>query len=215
MQHDWGLTQAFFLCTVNHRGHHRSISMGNAAGLAAAAVLELILEGAVTMTNGRLTVTGPLPVPHLAPVYRYIEARQPLKARRVVEAFAITFTNRGPDALVAAVVAPLEATGAVTRDTSGLHGRRPRYLPNPRARDSVIRQIRTEFLEGGALSDEVVILAALLDRIDGLSQFFPPYERQMLRAQLREIRAHPASETAAGMIRCVEELVIMTLISAT
>ncbi len=211
----YGLTQWYFLCTVGDRGRMGSWDLEKLVGLTAAAAAELLLDGAAALEDDRLSLCGPLPAAHLAPVYDYVKRKGAVKVRAVVEAFAVSLTSRMPNSLIEAVAGSLEAAGLLQRETGGLLGRSPRYVPVPAARDRAVEALRAELLEEGAVSEEAAAMALLLHKSGQLNRYFSPYERKGLKARLKALRQDPEAGRAVALAKAVEEVIVLAAVAIT
>ncbi len=77
-------------------------------------------------------------------------------------------------------------------------------MPEPQAVQRVVDKIRAEFLEDGALSEDVVVLTALLQESGLLKQYFSKYETDTLKVRLQEVKQNEAYAIVAKMIDDIE-----------
>lgn len=67
-------------------------------------------------------------------------------------------------------------------------GDKVKYVPNQTKVTSIIEKIRAEFLEEGVISDDTIILSALLDRSGIIKNYFSKVETAKLKERLEEIK---------------------------
>ena len=89
------------------------------------------------------------------------------------------------------------------------------YIPDTKAVDTIIQNIRAEILEDGELTEDIAALAALLDKTGELMRFFSAYEKKDVKKRLKEIRNDPENKEIAKVINYVEELMMIIIVSAT
>ena len=121
---DLSIVQKYFVCSVNEKGVFPFVSADERAlCLVAAALLELQMEGGVTVADKKLSAAGSLPAgrEYLRPLYDFIREKQPVKLHAVVDAYGLSFSDKRLHALRDAVGASLvEAGAAVCDDTAVL-----------------------------------------------------------------------------------------------
>ena len=70
----------------------------------------------------------------------------------------------------------------------GLINKKEEYAPSKEARTAVVEKIRAELLEDGEITEDVVILTALLDKANCLKEYFSKFEQKELKNRMQEIR---------------------------
>ena len=65
------------------------------------------------------------------------------------------------------------------------------YIPNEADVDHIVQNIRAELLEDGEISEDIVVLTALLNKSKDLQRYFSAYEKQALKKRLDEIKENP------------------------
>ena len=86
---DLSILQKYMVCTVNEKGVFPFVSVEERIlGLVAAGLLELEMEGCITIRGRKISVAGGLPArrPYLEPLYAVIREKQEGKAVVVGEA---------------------------------------------------------------------------------------------------------------------------------
>ena len=60
--------------------------------------------------------------------------------------------------------------------------------------DHIVQNIRAELLEDGEISEDIIVLTALLNKSQDLQRYFSSYEKQVLKKRLTEIKENPQNE---------------------
>lgn len=215
---DLSLTQEYLLCVLRGKGKLSTYSIEKGMCLTGACVLELLMDGIITREEkDKLSVRTSLPdrKSYLRPVYSYIEQKQPVKFRKIMERNSVTFTDQNVNEMVDAVGKSLVDAGCATEEKGGLFGGKTIYVPDEKALDHVIQNIRAELLEEGELSEDIIALTALLDKSGELSRYFSAYEKKTLKARLKEIKENPQVEALQKVIEDIENLFMLMIVAAT
>lgn len=98
-----------------------------------------------------------------------------MKIETVAEKFAFDFKK--PDELFRFVGQSLVKDDYLAEQSGkGLFKNKVSFIPNDNEVTKVIEKLRAEFLEQGDISDEVVVLGALLNRSGLIKKYFSKYE---------------------------------------
>lgn len=211
------LTQQYLLCVLNKNGTLPMLGMEKTLCLSAAGVLELLLDSVFAFDGKKLTVAAPLPQEkaYLRPIYDVVERKQPVKFETVVEHFSLGLTDKALNDLTGAVGTALAAAGCVEPGKGGLFGGKDVYVPRASDVDAVVQNIRAELLEDGALSEDIVALAVLLNKSGDLQKYFSAYEKKDLKNRLKEIKANPQSEMIQKVVEYIDALLCLIIVAAT
>ena len=211
------LSQEYMMCALSDKGKILSMRFDRAIALAAAAVAELLIEDIIELDGKKLSVKRQLSQDKglLRLVYDYVESKQPVNFKSVVEHYSVTFTNKNPNALFEAVGESLIAAGCAQKGTRGIAGNKTAYIPDADAVDNIIQNIRAEILEDGELTEDIAALTALLEKTGDIMKFFSAYEKKSVKKRLKEIKANPENEKIAKVINYVEDLMAIIIVAAT
>lgn len=214
---DLSVAQKYLLCVLNNKGKIPTFSIEKVMCVAASSVIELLLDGIVELDDKKLSVKMDLPAEkrYLRPVFDFIERKQPVKFEKVLEDYSITFTDRNSNALIGYIGQSLEESGYVRQEKGGLFGGKDVYIPDGKAVDRIIQNIRAELLEEGEVSEDIVALAVLLNKSGDLTKYFSTYEKKTLKSRLKEIKENPVSEEIAKVINYVDTMLMMVVVAAT
>jgi hypothetical protein len=94
----------------------------------------------------------------------------------------------------------------------GFLGAGKKYYPIEAEKMKVIEKIRAEFLESGALSEETIILTALLQKQGLLTDYFSKIENKLLRERLKEMKAKESYKEIKRIIDYIEAVWIAIII---
>ena len=212
------LTQEYLLCVLRNKGKISSFDIEKGMCLTGACVLELLLDGIISWEGkDRLSLRTHLPdrMSYLRPVYSYIEQQQPVKFKKIVERNSVTFTDQNINEIIDAVGKSLVEAGCAAEERGGLFGGKTIYVPNEKALDRVIQNIRAELLEDGELSEDIIALTALLDKSGELSRYFSAYEKKALKARLKEIKENPQVKAFQKVLEDIDNLFVLLIVAAT
>lgn len=214
---DLSLTQKYLLCVLNNKGKISSFEIEKVMCIAASGVVELLLDEIVSLKEKKLFTEKPLPAgkSFLAPLYDYIEKKQPVKFERVIENYSITFTDKNINELIKSIGDSLALAGCVQKERDGFIVSKDVYIPDKKAVDAVIQNIRAELLEDGELSEDIVALTSLLNKSGNLTKYFSAYEKKDLKRRLKEIKESPANKEIQRVTDYMDSLLVLLIVSAT
>ena len=165
---DLSILQKYMVCTVNEKGVFPFASVEERIlGLVAAGLLELEMEGCITIRGRKISVAGGLPSrrTYLEPLYAFIREKQEVKVDVVVDAYNFSWTDKRLKALWGAVGESLVEAEAASPCKAGLLGKQTGYQPAPGVVQSVVEQMRAELLEDGPVCDDTAALVVLLEQV--------------------------------------------------
>ena len=211
------LSQEYMMCALNDKGKISTFSLERIIALAASAVAELMMDDVILSDGKKLSVKKSLPknMRYLSPVYDFIEKKEPVGFKTVVEHFSFTFSSKNIEELFESIGESLITSGCARKEKSGVLGNKNAYIPDKKAVDNIIQNIRAEILEDGELTEDIAALTALLDKTGELMRFFSAYEKKDVKKRLKEIKENPENKDIAKVINYVEELMMIIIVSAT
>ena len=211
------LSQEYMMCALNDKGKISTFSLERVIAVAASAVAELMMDDVIESDGKKLSVKKALPedMRYLSPVYDFIEKKGRVGFRTVVERFSFTLSSKNIDELFDSIGDSLVAAGCVKKEKSGMLGNKNAYIPDAKAVNTIIQNIRAEILEDGELTEDIAALTAILDKTGELMRFFSAYEKKDVKKRLKEIKNDPENKDIAKVINYVEELMMIIIVSAT
>lgn len=208
-------TQQYFLCILKKNGKISSLEMEKTTCLAASAVMELLMEDILTFDGKKLSIQAPLPEKksYLRQVYDIVAKKQPIKFENAIEYFSFNFTDKYINGLVEDLGESLAELGCVRKEKGGFMNGKTLYIPNEGDVDHIVQNIRAELLEDGEISEDIVVLTALLNKSQDLQRYFSSYEKQALKKRLAEIKENPQNELIHKATEYIDTLFLMFIVA--
>lgn len=208
-------TQQYFLCVLKKNGKISSLEMEKTTCLAASAIVELLMDNILTLDGKKLSVQAPLPEDksYLRQVYYVVMKKQPVKFESVMEYFSFNFTDKYMDGLIEDIGESLVNLGCVQKEKGGFMNEKTLYIPNADDVDHIVQNIRAELLEEGEISEDIVVLTALLNKSGDLQRYFSSYEKQALKKRLEEIRENPQNELIRKATEYIDTLFLLFIVA--
>ena len=213
-------TQEFFACAVNEKGKAPFAKQTEVVvGLVMGGILELTSGGYVQADEKeKYSPIKPLDSErtYLQPLYDVI-ATKPMKATKIAEKYMVSnklftqFFNAVGESLANAACAEKTVNQSIL-------GQKIVFIPKSDCTDAIIEKIRAELLESGTVSDDTIILCALLDKSGLIKDYFSKVESDKLKIRLKEIRSSDAHNAICKVLDDFEALyteMIAIIISST
>lgn len=162
---DLTITQEYMICALNEKGKmSEMLGVEKIVCFVASGLLEMKLEGCIAMEKKKVCVISDLPekLAHLKPLYDYINRYESVKIEKIIEEYTYTFTDKRFYELVDSVGKSLAEINMAEEIEKGILGKRKYYIPTKDAVHYVIDMIRSELLEEGEITEDIVLLTILL-----------------------------------------------------
>lgn len=210
--------QQYFICVVNKKGNiSRLKGMSVAACLVVSEITELISRGYIIWDEkNSLSVTKPFDdsLTYLKPIYETIAYfKKSEDVMRIVDLYAsnIRLIGNYRKASLYDLLSPignslLSVGCACELPKKGLLRKRTKYAPKPEIVKQVIEEIRRAFLENNVITDEMLCLAALLDKSDIIRNYFSRYETSFLKKRIKEARKSGEHASIKKILDYIDEL---------
>lgn len=211
---DLSITQEYMICTVNGKGVLPSSNQKAVVCLILSGLMDMQLAKCISLNDKKVNVCAELPehLAYLRPLYDVINQEKTIKVEKVVETYTIAFTNKKLYELVDAVMEGLKGADAVEPAKAGLLGNKEIYVPKKANITRVIEKIRAELLEDGEISEDVIVLTALMDEAGNLKDYFSKYEQKELKNKIKAIKESEAGTLSKEMVQYIEVLQIVALL---
>lgn len=134
-----------------------------------------------------------------------------MKAEKVVETYTIAFTNKKLYELLDPLMESLKEADVVEPVKAGLLGNKYGYAPKKDVITAIIEKIRSELLEDGEISEDVIALTALMDKAGNLKDYFSKYEQKELKNKIKTIKQSEAGTLAKEMAQHIDALDIAAI----
>lgn len=203
------VTQEYALCALKENGRIPLLKTTEVTVcLVMSGLLELLECQAVHWDEkGRLKLGRELPdqLEYLRPLYEQIPAEGAITARNLAEQFVFSGTDKNLHLLLGAIGESLKAAGCGDfKREKGLLHEKITFWPEQRAVQQVVDKIRAEFFENGTLSEDVVVLTALLQESGLLKQYFSKYETDTLKMRIQQLEQNEDYAIVAKIIDDIE-----------
>lgn len=203
-------TQEYLLCALSPKGTLPALRQTEMITcLVAGGLLELLYSGTISINEEKkIVVLKELDrsQAHLEPLYAILTNRKPLKVYDLAVKYVFS-SHRLPDEFLRALCLPMVEQQVVSPEIGGLFHNRPVYMPNQEAVRKTVEKIRAEFLEGGPIDDETLVLGALLQKSSLIKNYFSKYESDTLNRRIEEIKKSEAGSLIKKMIDYVDTLI--------
>ena len=187
---DLTITQEYMICALNEKGKmSEMLGVEKIVCFVASGLLEMKLEGCIAMEKKKVCVISDLPekLAHLKPLYDYINRYESVKIEKIIEEYTYTFTDKRFYELVDSVGKSLAEINMAEEIEKGILGKRKYYIPTKDAVHYVIDMIRSELLEEGEITEDIVLLTILLAKGKIIKKYFSEYEQKEMKLRLKEI----------------------------
>lgn len=203
------ISQSYLLCVLNEKGKLPSFSTEISVCLVASGMLDLISAGVVTIDNKKLYAIGDIDnnYQYLKSLYDFIKDTHNVTLEKVASEYCFSFTNKKLTALMEDVGETLVKEQCVTSEKGGFFGNLTCFIVNPKEVDFIIQAIRAEILENGAMSEEMIALASLLEKSGQLQRYFSKYEKKQLKERISEIRKDSSNKLVKEMVDYINTMI--------
>ncbi len=209
---DLTITQEYMICALNEKGKmSEMLGVEKIVCFVASGLLEMKLEGCIAMEKKKVCVISDLPekLAHLKPLYDYINRYESVKIEKIIEEYTYTFTDKRFYELVDSVGKSLAEINMAEEIEKGILGKRKYYIPTKDAVHYVIDMIRSELLEEGEITEDIVLLTILLAKGKIIKKYFSEYEQKEIKSRLKEILNSADGHMVQEMIDHIENMMNM------
>ena len=207
---DLTITQEYMICALNEKGKmSEMLGVEKIVCFVASGLLEMKLEGCIAMEKKKVCVISDLPekLAHLKPLYDYINRYESVKIEKIIEEYTYTFTDKRFYELVDSVGKSLAEINMAEEIEKGILGKRKYYIPTKDAVHYVIDMIRSELLEEGEITEDIVLLTILLAKGIIIKKYFSEYEQKEMKLRLKEILNSADGHMVQEMIDHIENMI--------
>ena len=207
---DLTITQEYMICALNEKGKmSEMLGVEKIVCFVASGLLEMKLEGCIAMEKKKVCVISDLPekLAHIKPLYDYINRCESVKIEKIIEEYTYTFTDKRFYELVDSVGKSLAEINMAEEIEKGILGKRKYYIPTKDAVHYVIDMIRSELLEEGEITEDIVLLTILLAKGKIIKKYFSEYEQKEMKLRLKEILNSADGHMVQEMIDHIENMI--------
>ena len=210
-------TQEFFMCAINEKGKLPLFMEDEIYfGILAGALLELISDGFIQADEkDKYSVVKALTADkvYLKALYATIDAK-PAKLSVIVERY---FASKLSKQLFATIGESLADAGYADESVrQGFFGDRTLYIPKSDCVNTIVEKVRAELLESGTVTDETIILCAMLEKSGMIKDYFSKFESDRLKIRLKEIKTNDQYAVICEILKYYDQIVaaLIVIISA-
>ena len=179
-------------------------------------IVEMMLDGNLEITDkNKVKITSDLPItPYNKQLYEIIGEMK--KDEVPLKTLLTSLCNEWPEKKMKAIVAlfkdSMEKKDLIRLEhKKGLFGEKEVIVINEKQLDHIVEEVRSEFLEKGALTDDLVLLGALLNSTKFLKSIFTKYEKNALNSRLKEIKDTEIAEKVKVARSVIDDMAAMMI----
>ena len=206
------ITQEYLLCSLNEKGGFM-LDTKPMSCLVLGGLLEMQMAKCISIDDNKIYVQAGLPehLPHLRPLYNVINRDKPMKVKEVVvDNYALTLTGKNWEELFGVLIESLKEADTVEPMQAGLFGKKVKYAPKKDILAEIIEKIRESLSEGGEMSEDVIVLTALLDAAGKLKDYLSKYEQKELKDRIKAIKNSESGAVLKKVMDYIDMLFLMT-----
>ena len=202
--------EQYAVLAVNDKGKISSFDQKKMICLIAAALLELQMDGCITIADKKAT-TNSKPErdkAYLKPVYAFIHEKEPVKVDKVVNEFYMTLTGKPFTELLDGVLDSLRTKGLTQKVSAGLFGGKESLVPTEKAVNDLVKQLRAALLGDAVVTETMAALVILLDKGGCLKTYFSKDEMKSMKDALKAYAASENGKLVADIIKQIEGIMM-------
>lgn len=211
------IIQEYYTLAVNERGSMPAMRRDESnAGLVAAGIMDLLLSGSIVMERKKITAVKELPgeLGHLESLYTYLKEK-PRSVDKLMSDYLLSTGSR-IRSLTAQTGEALLEEGLAVKDAGGLFGNKAVYIPEKAYKNELINTIKAAVAAEGEMTPGDVALICILKETKNLNQYFSEFEKDALKARLKEMKKAPENKRLAEMVNYVSDMAaVMTALFVT
>lgn len=209
---DLSIAQEYVLCVLNDSGIVPVMNTSAQVCVAAAALLELLLDDIVSIDEKKkIRVIAELPEEksYLSGLYFWLKKSKPMKAEMVSAEYAMSLSSKKYKELLGGIGHSLVEANCATTSVAGLFKKKELFFPNKESVENVVQKIRAEFLEEGEMTKDIVALASLLKAANVINDYFSKYEAKDFKERLRQIKESDENGMIKEMLDFIDAVIIL------
>ncbi len=208
------ITEKYALCMLKEKGKLEDSEVK--PHLLVSMIVEMMLDGNLEITDkNKVKITSDLPItPYNKQLYEIIGEMK--KDEVPLKTLLTSLCNEWPEKKMKAIVAlfkdSMEKKDLIRLEhKKGLFGEKEVIVINEKQLDHIVEEVRSEFLEKGALTDDLVLLGALLNSTKFLKSIFTKYEKNALNSRLKEIKDTEIAEKVKVARSVIDDMAAMMI----
>lgn len=206
------ITQEYFILAMNEKGYMLAMRREESnAGIVAAGIMDLVINGVITLEKKKISVVRELPVEflHLASLYTYLKEKT-CSADKLMSDYMASTGSRIRQ-LITEIGESLLEDHAAAREEGGVFGNKIIYIPDKNYKDELIGIMRSAMTKDDEITSHDMALFCLLKETKNLNQYFSKQESDEMRAKWKEMKREPQYKQLADMINYVSDITAMIM----
>lgn len=209
---DLSLAEKFALCVLDSERKEGVFFYSGKypACIVAAIFMEMLLNETITMdSKKKIIINNKLDTnkEYLKLIYDKIASEKTKSLKKWIEHYVAGFSSKPVKEVVKSVIEALVLNKALQLDKEkGLLKEHVVYNIDKQNLESVIQNIRSEFLENGTLTKETIILSAIMLQCDLLKKYFSKDEEKKMKERIKEIKKSDEWANIKVVKQVLEEL---------
>ncbi len=214
------ITEKYALCMLKEKKtlHEKELS----PYLIVSMIVEMMLEGDLEITdNNKVILNNRVPTAsYNQRLYDSIKdmKKEEIPLKYVLKAICYTLSNKKLKSIISVLKEKMVEDELITLETKkGIIGNKEVIKINEECFTNIINEVKIEFLEKGTLTEDLILLASLLDSTKFLKNIFSKYEKEKVGNILNELKDTEIAKkikVAQAAIREMSALVAAMMINA-
>lgn len=206
------ITQEYYVLATDENGNMSVMYREESkAGIVVAGVMDLLINDIITLEKKKITVTKDLPSEfgHIASLYAYLKEK-PRSTDKLMGDYLMSTGSRIKQ-LTAEIGQSLLEDNVATKENGGLFGNKTIYVSDMCYKDQLVGIINSVVASEDEMSPHDMALIYILKETKNLNQYFSQYEKDELKAKLKELKKNPRNKQLADMINYVNDITVVAL----
>lgn len=201
------ITEEYYVLAVDKNGAISSIRSNELnSGLIASGLMDLMMDGVITIEKNKITVVKDLPegLKHLKSLYTYLTEKN-RTTEKVMGDYVMSMGARMRE-FIGEIGETLVAEGLAEKGKGGLFGPKVTYIPVKSYKDQLIEAVKNIVKTKDEFSPRDMAFLCILQETHNLNQYFSKYESQEIKDKLKEIKKNPQNKQLAEMVNYVNSM---------
>lgn len=201
------ITEEYYVLAVDKNGAISSIRSNELnSGLIASGLMDLMMDGVITIEKNKITVVKDLPegLKHLKSLYTYLTEKN-RTTEKVMGDYVMSMGARMRE-FIGEIGETLVAEGLAEKGKGGLFGPKVTYIPVKSYKDQLIEAVKDIVKTEDEFSPRDMAFLCILQETHNLNQYFSKYESQEIKDKLKEIKKNPQNKQLAEMVNYVNSM---------
>ncbi len=201
------ITEEYYVLVVDKNGAISSIRSNELnSGLIASGLMDLMMDGVITIEKNKITVVKDLPegLKHLKSLYTYLTEKN-RTTEKVMGDYVMSMGARMRE-FIGEIGETLVAEGLAEKGKGGLFGPKVTYIPVKNYKDQLIEAVKDIVKTEDEFSPRDMAFLCILQETHNLNQYFSKYESQEIKDKLKEIKKNPQNKQLAEMVNYVNSM---------